>query len=73
MVSYKSLSGKPSGVTAYEIGVDFIEVKFHTYKRYRYTVKVNNLEVIEHMKSLALASEGLSTYIAQNKDILRYV
>lgn len=73
MISYKSLSGKPSGVIAYEIGDDFIEVKFHTPKLYRYTVRINNAEVIEHMKQLALESQGLSTFIAQNKDSLKFI
>jgi len=73
MTPYKSLSGKKSGVIAYEMGDDFIKVQFDNFKKYKYTSLQNGRSVIQEMKSLALASEGLSTYIAQNKSTLKFI
>jgi hypothetical protein len=61
MTPYKSITGKQSGVTAYEIGKDFILVKFYAEK-YLYTYASAGSKTIETMKSLALASSGLSSY-----------
>ncbi|SHJ02784.1 hypothetical protein SAMN02745146_2043 [Hymenobacter daecheongensis DSM 21074] len=72
MTDYVSASGKKSGVTAYEIGKDFIKVEFNNSKIYTYRSSNNNKIMIEEMKSLALASEGLSTYIARNKLFLNF-
>lgn len=73
MTPYKSLSGKQSGVTAYEIGDDFIKVCFrNNYKTYKYTVSLNGQYTIDKMKALALASQGLSTFIAQHKAFLKF-
>ena len=59
MIEYTSKSGKQSGVLAYEIGNDYITVKFQK-KSYKYTVDLNSQNVIDKMKNLALKSEGLS-------------
>ncbi len=67
MTSYKSESGKTSGVLAYQPGEDFIQVKFANGDIYVYTHKSAGKRVIEKMKSLALQSKGLSTYISKNK------
>lgn len=66
MIPYKSITGKQSGVTAYEIGKDFILVKFNAEK-YLYTYTSAGSKTIETMKSLASSSSGLSTYISQKK------
>ena len=72
MTPYKSTSGKQSGVTAYEIGTDYIIVWFYS-KQYKYTESLNDRSTIDKMKSLAIASSGLSTFIAQNKMTLRFI
>lgn len=66
MTNYISKSGKQSGVIAYSIDQNSITVVFkeHTYK---YTVASAGIAHIENMKRCAIASQGLSTYIAQNK------
>lgn len=64
MQSYSSNSGKKSGVTAYEIGEDFIIVRFGTAD-YKYSYSSCGQSTTELMKGFALASEGLSTFISQ--------
>ena len=63
---YKSKSGKISGITGYEIGDDFIIVYFGRVK-YKYSSKSCGVSTIETMKSKAINSVGLSTFISQNK------
>ncbi|MBO5166677.1 MAG: hypothetical protein J6B90_08795 [Lachnospiraceae bacterium] len=54
MQKYKNVGGD-SGVEAFEIGVDFIEVKFaKTIKTYKYSYESAGKEAVEHMKKLAL-------------------
>jgi hypothetical protein len=67
LIPYKSKSGKPSGVIAYKIGTDYIKVQFTNFEIYTYTYQTAGKETIETMKQLALASEGLSTFVARNK------
>ncbi len=62
MEEYKNLRGE-SGVTAYEIGDDFIKVQFHDGAIYLYTYQSAGREAIERMKNLAIAGEGLSSFI----------
>lgn len=51
---------KVSGVTHYEIGEDFIKLKFKNKSRiYTYYVSYQ----VENMKALALAGSGLNSYI----------
>lgn len=66
MESYSSRSGKKSGVIAFEIGRDFIIVQFEGYKKYTYTYRSAGTSVVEKMKSLALAQQGLSTFISKH-------
>ena len=66
MQSYKSRSGKKSGVTGFNIGTDFIDVKFETGEIYLYSYKRPGKATTEQMKKLALANEGLSTFISRN-------
>lgn len=67
MQTYKNLSGQ-SAVESYEIGEDFIVVKFKAPSRtggtlYKYTYASTGRDNVEHMKALAEAGEGLATFI----------
>jgi hypothetical protein len=63
MKPYKNLSGI-SGVSHYEIGSDFIKVKFLDKKSYLYTYASAGVKNIEHMKQLAEEGRGLSSFIS---------
>lgn len=65
MQRYANLSGN-SGVVAYGIGRDSIEVKFRGGDTYGYTYESATALHVETMKKLAVAGRGLSTYIAQH-------
>ena len=67
MAYYSSRSEKKSGVTAYEIGSDFIKIQFTNSKIYKYSNRSAGSTAVNTMKSLAIAQNGLSTYITQNK------
>lgn len=55
-----------SGVTAYEIGDDYIKVEFAEGPLYLYTHDMPGAAQVEQMKKLALRGEGLSTYISRH-------
>lgn len=65
MQPYSNRSGR-SGVTHYEIGPDFIRVRFGTPTIYVYDYTIPGKDAVEHMKELARAGRGLSTYISQH-------
>lgn len=66
MKRYRNLSGD-SGVVAYEIGRDWIRVKFRKKEViYTYTYARPGAPHVEAMKRLAIAGRGLCTYISQN-------
>lgn len=66
MVRYKNLSGD-SGVEAYEIGPDYIIVKFSGASRtYSYSYGRAGSGHVEQMKILAITGRGLSTYISRH-------
>jgi hypothetical protein len=66
MEKYLNLSGK-SGVEEFEIGADYIKVKFKNKPRiYTYNYNSAGQHHIEKMKTLARVGRGLSTYIARN-------
>lgn len=65
MERYKNFRGD-SGVSAYEIGAESITVKFSTGKVYLYTYKSAGSSNIEKMKSLAVAEQGLNSFIMRN-------
>jgi hypothetical protein len=65
MRRYADLSGT-SGVVAYEIGPDFIDVRFRGGDTYRYTHASAGAVHIEQMKKLAIAGRGLGTYISRH-------
>jgi hypothetical protein len=64
MTPYKNLSGK-SGVVAYELGTDSINIEFVGGAVYRYDYDHAGRDAIQAMKMLAEAGEGLSTFISQ--------
>lgn len=66
MTPYSSTSGKQSGVIAYEIGTDHIIVQFKG-GNYKYSYRSCGKDATETMKKHALASNGLSTFIAQEQ------
>ncbi|MDQ7947270.1 MAG: hypothetical protein REI78_11795 [Pedobacter sp.] len=66
MTRYRSKSGKNSGVTGFEIGMDYIIVQFNFDEQYRYTYQSAGADAIEKMKSLAEKQKGLSTFISRN-------
>ncbi len=66
MTSYKNLGGD-SSVRAYELGVDSITVQFSDNTVYLYTYQSAGSENIEKMKALAIAGQGLNSFI------MRYV
>ena len=57
-------SGGDSGISSYEIGTDYIIVKFTgTFRTYRYSYwKAGQLHV-ENMKRLARSGSGLNSYL----------
>ena len=62
MQRYKNLQGS-SGVRAFEIGPGYIDVAFVTGERYRYDGGRPGAHHVEAMKALAVAGQGLATYI----------
>lgn len=66
MKRYISRSGKTSGVIAFELGSDFITVQFDNLKTYTYSYRSAGAATVQQMKALALAQEGLSTFIAKH-------
>ncbi len=70
MEKYKNVSGQ-SWVSEYEIGDDFIVVKFlvpspHGATTYKYSYASAGKEKVDMMKELAQAGQGLKTYISAN-------
>ena len=63
MERYRNSSGS-SGVSAYEIGSDYILVKFSgTARTYRYSYRKAGQNHVENMKRLAQSGSGLNSYI----------
>lgn len=62
MERYRNLSGV-SGVSAYEIGSDYILVRFSTGAVYRYSYRKAGNSHVDEMKSLARKGLGLNSYI----------
>jgi hypothetical protein len=57
-------SGGGSGVSAYEIGSDYILVKFSgTARTYRYSYRKAGQNHVENLKRLAKSGSGLNSYI----------
>ena len=67
MKPYRNLSGK-SGVVAYVIGKDFVDVKFKGRDEiYRYSERSAGKDAVEAMKLFAAAGRGLSTFISREQ------
>ena len=59
-----------AGVVEYEITTDSIEILFkHSRKSYIYSNSVTGTHHVKTMKELAESGSGLSTYIAQHKEM----
>ena len=65
MPAYKNVSGK-SGVASYEIYEDAIVVTFHAGGPYLYNNEAPGKALVEEIKRLAEAGEGLNTFINQH-------
>ena len=66
MERYRNLGGD-SGVVGYEIGSDYIKVKFQSSgKVYVYDYASAGRDSIEHMKALAKNGSGLNAFINKN-------
>lgn len=52
-----------SGVSAYEIGSDYIRVRFSSGSTYQYSYRKAGQVNVENMKILASAGSGLNSYI----------
>jgi hypothetical protein len=65
MERYGNRSGN-SGVIAYELWRDYIDVQFADGSVYRYAIPHIRPSELEEMKKLAKAGSGLSTYISRN-------
>ena len=62
MERYADINGD-SGVLSYEIGHDYIKVKFKTGAVYTYTYASAGKENVETMKMLAKSGNGLNSFI----------
>lgn len=63
MERYRNSSGN-SGVSAYEIGPDYILIKFSGKSRsYRYSYRKAGQHHVETMKRLAQSGSGLNSYV----------
>lgn len=66
MESYRN-SGGDSGVSSFEIGADYINVKFSdSFRTYRYSYRKAGQHHVETMKRLARSGSGLNSYINQH-------
>lgn len=66
MERYRNSSGN-SGVYGYEVGNDYIRVKFSSASKiYTYSYDKAGSSHVENMKSLARRGSGLNTYINQH-------
>jgi hypothetical protein len=55
-----------SGVTDYEIGTDYVLVRFRGGRTYRYSHARAGVHHVERMKEFASAGRGLATYISKH-------
>jgi hypothetical protein len=64
MQPYRNRNGH-SGVTAYELGTDWIRVQFVNGEIYRYSAASAGAGHVRNMQILAEAGEGLASYISK--------
>lgn len=65
MQRYANRSGG-SGVSAYEIGTNYIRVMFSTGSIYQYSYRKAGQYHVDKMKTLAIQGSGLNSYINNN-------
>lgn len=66
MQPYADIDGD-SNVRAFEIGPEWIDVYFHgTARSYRYSYSTCGRDHCEQLKALAVAGNGLNSYIMRN-------
>ena len=58
--------GENSGVRGYSIAEDYIDVMFSTGAVYRYSYGSAGVAKVEEMKRLAVAGQGLNSYIMRH-------
>ena len=68
MLPYANRSGN-SGVTAYEIGPDFIRLQVQSGTSYTYTYDTAGREHVERMKQLAASGRGLSKFLSRHPSV----
>jgi hypothetical protein len=68
MQRYRNLSGH-SGVVAYEIGDDFVRVRFNSGTVYLYTMESVGAQHLDALKQRAGRGQGLGTYISQHAEV----
>lgn len=66
MEQYKKNTSGAKGVEFYEIKDESLITQFVDGSIYQYTYESAGTEIIEQMKQLALAGEGLTTFINQH-------
>ena len=54
------------GVVAFEVGPDWIDVQFTSGWVYRFSHQRPGRLRVDHMKSLAMSGQGLSTFISRH-------
>ncbi len=62
MEKYRNSSGN-SGISAYEIGPDYIKIRFSSGETYQYSYKKAGQKHVENMKRLAIKGTKLNTYL----------
>ena len=65
MERYANRSGQ-SGIHEYEIGLDYIRVRFTSGSTYKYSYRKAGQHHVENMKRLAKQGSGLNSYINSN-------
>lgn len=69
MIKYRNSNGD-SGIAAYEVGEDYILVKFSEGGTYLYSYRKAGQRHVDEMKRLAQRGSGLNSYINKNvKDL----
>jgi len=66
MAEYRGTHKKKSGVRAYEIGPDSIDVEFSSGWVYHFSYSKPGPLRVERMKQLAESGHGLSTFISKH-------
>ena len=68
MESYRNLCGD-SGVVTYDVGDEFVAVRFRSGDVYWYTYASTGAQHVDTMKMLARRGQGLRTYISSHPDV----